>query len=181
MSLYLRMKKLSYVLSYIKQDVYTFLFYFLRLSCGHSSFSLRHLPLGLSTSSLTLRQRVQLFLSRRCPFFRALRPGILINLFCFILFGTQHQLTHYPVKSLTLPLRKMPFFRALDFGILISLFTVPSFFETQHHLIHPPVKGSILSLRKTLIFQVAESCGTNFTLSCVIFLLRLSTSSLTLR
>ena len=33
-SLYQRMKKLSYTLSCIKQDVYTFLFYFIHLSCS---------------------------------------------------------------------------------------------------------------------------------------------------
>ena len=31
----------------IKQDIYTFLFYFLRLSCSHSSHSLHHPSLGL--------------------------------------------------------------------------------------------------------------------------------------
>ena len=54
-SLYQRMKKLSYTLSCIKQNVYTFLFYFLRLSCSYSSHSLHHPSLGLSNSSLTLR------------------------------------------------------------------------------------------------------------------------------
>ena len=56
-SLYQRMEKLFHTLSWIKQNVYTFLFYFLRLSCSYSSDSLHHpsLPLGLSTSSLTLR------------------------------------------------------------------------------------------------------------------------------
>ena len=41
------------MLSCTKHDVYTFLFYFLRLSCSHSSRSLRNLSLGLSNSSLT--------------------------------------------------------------------------------------------------------------------------------
>ena len=39
------------MLSCTKHDVYTFLFYFLRLSCSHSSRSLRHPSLGLSTHS----------------------------------------------------------------------------------------------------------------------------------
>ena len=47
-------KKKSYTLSCIKQNVHTFLFYFLYLSCSHSSHSLRHPSLGLSTSSFTL-------------------------------------------------------------------------------------------------------------------------------
>ena len=98
---YLRMKKRSYILSYIKQDVYTFLFYFLRLSCSDSSHSLRHSSLGLNTSSLTLRQRAQVFLPGRYPFFRVLRLGILISLYhVSSFFETQHQLTHPPIKGL---------------------------------------------------------------------------------
>ena len=46
------MKKLSYTLNCIKQNVYTFLSYFLRLSCSYSSHSLHHLSLGLCNSSL---------------------------------------------------------------------------------------------------------------------------------
>ena len=42
------MENFSYILSCIKKDVYTFLFYFFRLSCSHSSHSLR-LPLWDST------------------------------------------------------------------------------------------------------------------------------------
>ena len=72
------MKNLPYILSYIKQDVYTFLFHILCLSCSHSSYLLRHLSLRSSTSLLTLRQRVQPFLSGRCQFFRVLHLG-----FCY--------------------------------------------------------------------------------------------------
>ena len=50
-----RIKNLSYKLSSMKQDVYTFLFCFLRLSCNHFSHSSRHPYSGLSTSSLILR------------------------------------------------------------------------------------------------------------------------------
>ena len=108
------MKNLSYTLGWIKQDVYTFLFYFLFLSYSHSSHSPRHPSLGLSTSSLTFRQRAQPFLSGRCPFFRALHIGKLISLYpAWSLFGTQHQLTHIPVKSSTLPLRIMPVFQGV--------------------------------------------------------------------
>ena len=46
------MKKLSYTLNCIKQNFYTFLSYFLRLSCSYSSHSLHHLSLGLCNSSL---------------------------------------------------------------------------------------------------------------------------------
>ena len=42
------MKNHSYRLSCIKKDVYTFVFYFLRLSCSHYSHSLRHPSLGLT-------------------------------------------------------------------------------------------------------------------------------------
>ena len=75
-SLYQRMKKLSYTLSCIKQNVYTFLFYFLHFSCSYSSHSLHHPSLALSSSSLTFRLGAQPFLSGRCPFFRALHLGI---------------------------------------------------------------------------------------------------------
>ena len=96
------------------KHVYTFLFHFLRLSCSHSSRSLRHPSLGLNSSSLTLRQRAQPFLSGRCPFFRALHLGIKFSLHpASSLFGTQQQLTHPPVKSSTLPLRKMPVFQGV--------------------------------------------------------------------
>ena len=82
------------------KHVYTFLFHFLRLSCSHSSRSLRHPSLGLSNSSLTLRQRAQPFLSGRCLFFRALHLGIQFSLHpASSLFGTQQQLTHLPLKS----------------------------------------------------------------------------------
>ena len=54
-SLYKRMEKHFYALSWIKQNVYIFLFYFLRLYCSYSSHYLHHSSLGLSTSSLTLR------------------------------------------------------------------------------------------------------------------------------
>ena len=40
------MENLSYRLSCIKKDLYTFLFFFLFLSCSHSSHSLRYLSLG---------------------------------------------------------------------------------------------------------------------------------------
>ena len=102
------MKNLSYTLSCIKKDVYTFLFYFLHLSCSHSSHSLCYPSLGLSNSSLTLWLRAQPFLSGRCPFFRALHLGIKFSLHpASFLFGTQQHLTHPPVKSSTLPLRKV--------------------------------------------------------------------------
>ena len=53
------MTKLFYILNCIKQDVYTFLFYFLRLSCSHSFHSLCHSSLRLiqgKSSTLPLRQ-----------------------------------------------------------------------------------------------------------------------------
>ena len=92
--------------------LYTFLFYFLRLSCSYSSHSLHHPSLELSTNSLTLRYRAQPFLSGRCPFIRALHIGRLTLLYpASSHFGTQQQLTHPPVKSSTLPLSKMTVFQ----------------------------------------------------------------------
>ena len=79
----------------------TFLFFLFLMILFYSSHSLRHPSLGLNTSSLTLRQRAQVFLPGRYPFFRALRLGILISLYhVSSFFETQHQLTHPPIKGL---------------------------------------------------------------------------------
>ena len=84
------------------------------LVCLYSSHSLHHSSLGLSTSSLTLRQRAQTFLSGRCPFFRALYLSIQFSRHpASSLFGTQQQFTHPTVKSSILPHRKMPVFKGI--------------------------------------------------------------------
>ena len=118
------------------KHVYTFLFHFLRLSCSHSPGSLRHPSLGLSNSSLTVRQRAQPFLSGRCPFFRALHLGIKFSLHsASSLFGTQQQLTHPPAKSSTLPLRKMPVFQGVGpwHKIFTSSCVIPLWDSTTAH------------------------------------------------
>ena len=69
---YEKMKKLSNILICIKQDVYTCLFYLLRLSWIYFSHSLRHHSLELIIRLLTLRQKIKSFLLGRCSFFRAL-------------------------------------------------------------------------------------------------------------
>ena len=70
-----------------------------------------HPSLGLNNSSLTLRQRAKPFFSGRCLFFRALHLSIKFSLHpASSFFETQQQLTHPPVKSSTLLLRKMPAF-----------------------------------------------------------------------
>ena len=80
--------------SCIKKDVYIFLFYFLCLSCSHSSCSLRHPSLVLHTSSFTLQLRAQPFPQGRRSFFRALHIGKLISLYpASSLFETQQQLS----------------------------------------------------------------------------------------
>ena len=84
--------------------------YFLRLSCSHSSHSLRHhsAPFHLP------------FLSESYPFFRVLQLGIQFSLHpAPSLFGIQQQLTHTPVKSSTLPLRRM-----LVFHDIASWYTI---------------------------------------------------------
>ena len=54
------------------------------------------------------------FLSGRCPFSRALHLGIQLSLYpASSRFGTQQQLTHPPVKSSTLSLRKMSVFQGV--------------------------------------------------------------------
>ena len=163
------MKKKHYTLGWIKQNVYTFLFYFLRLSCSYSSHSRHHPSLGLSTSSLTLRKRAQTFLSGRCPFFRALHLGIQLSLHpASSLFGNQQQLTHPPVKSSTLPLRKMPVFQGVAprHTIFTSSCVIPLW--TQQQLTHPPVNSSTLPLRKMPVFQGVAPRHTFFTSSCAI-------------
>ena len=69
------------------------------------------------------------------------------------LFGTQQKLTHPPIKTSTLSLRKMPFFRALHLCIQILLYPASSLFGTQQQLTHPPVKSSTLPLRKMPFFR----------------------------
>ena len=96
------MKNHSYRLSCIKKDVYTFVFYFLRLSCSHSSHSLRHPSLGLT---LPLR---------KMPVFQSIAPRhTTFTLSCVIPLWTQQQLTHPQVKSSTLSLRKMSVFQGV--------------------------------------------------------------------
>ena len=113
-SLYLRMRRNSYTWSSIKQDVHTFLFYFLYLSYSHYSHTPCHPSFGLSISSLTLLHRAQPFLSGRCPFFKLLHIGKLISFYpASSLFGTQRQLTYPLVKSSTLPLRKILVFQGI--------------------------------------------------------------------
>ena len=54
------------------------------------------------------------FLSGRFPFSRALHLGIQLSLYpASFRFGTQQQLTHPPVKSSTLSLRKMSVFQGV--------------------------------------------------------------------
>ena len=107
----------------------------------------------------------------RCLYFSFLfLSSVLQSFFSFSgssLFGTQHQLTHLPVKSSTIPLKKMPIFRALHIGIQISLYPASFLLGTQQQLTHPPVKSSTLPFRKMIVFQGVAPWQTNFTLSCV--------------
>ena len=83
--LYQRVEKFSYILSCSKQDVYTFLFYFLRLSFSCSSHSLRLLGIQhqlthppLKNSSLPLR---------KIPIFQGVAPWhTILTLSCVISF-----------------------------------------------------------------------------------------------
>ena len=171
---------------YIKLDqtrcLYTFLFYFLRLSCSYSSHSLHHPSLGLSNSSLTLRQRAQPFLSGRCPFFRALHLGIQFLLHpASSLFGTQQQLTYPPVKNSTLPLRKMPVFQGVPpwHKIFTSSCVIPLWDSATAH--SPSGKELNPSSQEDARFSGRCTSAYNFH-----FILRhpslgLSNSSLTLR
>ena len=127
------MKKLFYTLSWIKKNVYTSLFYFLRLPCSYYSHSLHHRPLGLSTSSLTLQCRAQTFLSGRCPFFRALHLGIQFSVHSTSsLFGTQPRLTHPLVKSSNFPLLKNHASQGLLFVNVLTLSCLGSLWFATH-------------------------------------------------
>ena len=57
----------------------------------HSYFLLRHRSLGLSCSSIALRERVQPFLPEKCPFFRTLHLGMQIPLSCVVHLISVHQ------------------------------------------------------------------------------------------
>ena len=129
-------------------------FFFLHLSCNHSSnwiiplkhnsyFLLRHPSLGLgkalyslvwntvvtlfwglSTSSLTLPQKAQPFLSGRYSFYRELHLDILISSYpASSLFGTQHYFTHPPVRKSTFPLGKMSVSQGDLLDILFSYYS----------------------------------------------------------
>ena len=84
------------------------------------------------------------------------------------LFGTQQQLTHPPVKSSTLPLKRMPVFWMLHLGIQFSLHPASSLFGTLQQLTHLLVKSSTFPLGKMSFFQGAVSWHKDFTLSCAI-------------
>ena len=130
---------------------------------------MRHSSFGLSTSILTLQQRAQPFASGRHSFFRALHIGKLIPLYtASSLFTTQQQLTHPPVKSSTLPLKRMPIFWMLHLDIQFSLHPASSVFGTQQQPTHLLVKSSTFPLRKMSFFQGVVSWHKNFTLFCVI-------------
>ena len=117
------------MLSCTKYDAFTFLFYFLRLSCSHSSHSLRHPSLEINSTSRTLRQRSQFFLSGRCPF--APRHTIFTSS-ASSLFGNQQQLTHPPVKSSNFPLLKNHVSQGLLFVNILTLPCLGSLWFATH-------------------------------------------------
>ena len=69
------------------------------------------------------------------------------------LFGTQQELTHPPVKSSTLPLRKMPVFQGVAprDTIFTSSCGIPLWDSAK--LTHPPVKSSNFPLLKNHVSQ----------------------------
>ena len=147
------MKKLSNILICIKQDVYTCLFYFLRLSWIYFSHSLRHPSLELIIRLLTLRQKIKSFLLGRCSFFKALHLDILIPpLSCTIPFWDSWS-AHLPSsKKLNPPRRKIPVFWGVAPWHINSALSCVNSSSTQHQLTQAPVKSSTISLRKMLVF-----------------------------
>ena len=98
-----------------------------------------------------------------------LHTGKLISLYpASSLFGTQQQLTHPPVKSSTLPLRRMPVFQGVAtwHTVFISFCVIPLWDSATAH--SPSGKEFHPSFRKIPVFQGVGPSHTIFTSSCVI-------------
>ena len=146
------MKKLSQVV--LHENVYTFLFYCLRLSCSRPSHSLRH-PLWDSAAADS-------------PFGKELNSSSQENArfwgHCTLGYNFHFILRHPSLglnnSSLTLWQRTQPFpsgrclfFRALYLGIQISLYPASSHSGTQWQLTYLPVKSSSLPLWTNYVSQ----------------------------
>ena len=114
-SLYQRMKKLFYTLSYIKQNVLSF-------SISFDCFVVIHLILCViplwdsATAHSPSGKELNHSSHEDTRFFRALHLGIQFSLRLVVsLFGTQQQPTQPPVKSLNFPLWKNHGFLGLLF------------------------------------------------------------------
>ena len=145
------MKNLSYRLSCIKKDVYTFLFYFLRLSCSHSSHSLHHPSFGFQLTHPSVKSSTLPL--TKMPFFRAFHIGKLISLYpAPSLLGLRNSSLTLRWRAQAFVSGKCPLFRALHFDIQFSLHPASSLFGIQQQFTHPPAKSSALSLRKITVF-----------------------------
>ena len=112
-SLYQRMKKLSYTLSCIKQNVYTFLFYFLRLSCSYSSPSLYHLS-GTQHQLTQPHVKSSTLPLRKMPVFQGVAPRhTIFTSYCIIPLWNSATAHSPSGKELNFPLRKMPVFKGV--------------------------------------------------------------------
>ena len=87
---------------------------------------------------------------------------------CVIPLGTQQQLTHPPVNSSTLRLRKIPVFQGVApwHTIFTSSCVIPLWNSTTAH--SSSGKSSTLPLRKMPVFQGVAPWHKIFTSSCVI-------------
>ena len=174
-SLFLRVKKLPYTLIYVSYINASNKMFILSFSISFVclivilSHSLRHLSLGLSTSSLTLREKTQPFVSGRCPFLRALHLGKLSWLFlASFLFWTQHQHTHPAVKSSTLRLRKTLLFQGVaHWQTNFTLYCVISLYDSATAN-SPSSKELNPSSQEDANFLDVAPWHTVFTSSCII-------------
>ena len=141
------------MLSCTKHDVYTFLFYFLRLSCSHSSRSLRHPSLGLSTPHPPVKSSTLPL--RKMPVFQGVPPWhTIFTSPCVIPLwdsATVHSSSGKELNSSSQEDIRFSGRCTLAYNFLLH--PASSLFRAQQQLIHPPVKSSTLLLRRIPVFQ----------------------------
>ena len=163
------MKNLSYTLSCIQKDVYTVLFYFLRLSCSHSSHSSSSL-FGSQQQFIHPSVKSSTLPFRKIPVFQGVAPRHTIFTSSCVISLQGTATAHSPSGKDLNPSSQED---ACFSGRCTSAYTfllhpASSLFGTQQQLTHPPVKSSTLSFKKIPVFQGVAPRHTLFTSSCVI-------------
>ena len=118
----------------------------------------------LATAHSPSGKELNPFFQEDARFFRALHLGIQSSLHpASSLFGTQQQLTHPPVKSSILPLRKIPVFQGV--ALWHTIFTLSCAIALWDSVTAHSPSGKELNL-----FSLEESCFSGlivFTLFCL--------------